>query len=157
MATFLERGSVKYSLLALFVVCFGFGAYFYGHFSGSNPHQDDLPISRDVFEWRSQLMGWASAVLYLGSRIPQIAKNLRTRCEGLSLALFLFAIMGNTFFVLSICVTSLQWRYLLVNASWLAGSGLCVFTDIFILSQFFRFQAEDLLAATARLENGLDA
>ncbi len=72
MAAYLRRGSVKYSLLAIFVVCFGIGAYFSGHRSGSNPHQDDLPSPPDTFEWRSQLLGWASAVLYLGSRIPQI-------------------------------------------------------------------------------------
>ncbi|KAF9514240.1 hypothetical protein BS47DRAFT_1485213 [Hydnum rufescens UP504] len=95
-----------------------------------------------VFEWRSQLMGWASALLYLGSRIPQIMKNIQTKCEGLSLALFLFAIAGNTFYVLSICVASMEWSHLIINASWLAGSGLTIFADVYILVQFFRFQRE---------------
>jgi hypothetical protein len=27
-------------------------------------------------EWKSQLLGWASAALYLGSRFPQIVHNL---------------------------------------------------------------------------------
>ena len=41
-------------------------------------------------EWRSQVLGWSSAVLYLGSRVPQIAHNTKTRYEGLSLAMFFF-------------------------------------------------------------------
>lgn len=119
---------------------------------------------------------WRKKAVRVDSSDFMLAKNMRTRCEGLSLALFLFAIAGNASFVLSICVISLEWRHLLVNASWLAGSGLCIFADIYvsvsnygsciraltvrirkILSQFFRFQAEDRFAATARLENGLDA
>lgn len=28
------------------------------------------------FEWKSQVLGWSSAVLYFGSRIPQIIHNL---------------------------------------------------------------------------------
>jgi hypothetical protein len=31
---------------------------------------------RVELEWKSQTLGYASAVLYLGSRIPQIAHNL---------------------------------------------------------------------------------
>lgn len=91
--------------------------------------------------------------MYLGSRIPQIRelqhtpihpvkprefnrfiveKNTETKCEGLSPALFMFTIGGNIFFVLSVCIASMEWRYLLINASWLAGSGLAVFLDFYV-------------------------
>lgn len=149
IAALLRCRRVKYSLSALFVVCFGVGAYFYDHRPENNPRGDDHPSRHNSFEWRSQLLGWTSAVFCLGSRIPQIAKNLRTKCKGLSLALFLFCIIGNAFFFLSLCVISLDWKYLLVNASWLACSGLGVFGDIYILYQFFRFRAEDSLAANS--------
>lgn len=51
-----------------------------------------------------------------------VAKNVETKCEGLSLALFIYAIAGNLTFALSICVISMEGKHLLVNASWLAGS-----------------------------------
>lgn len=48
-------------------------------------------------------------------------KNLKTRCEGLSPGLFLFAILGNLTYGLSICVSSTKIDHLIANASWLAG------------------------------------
>lgn len=44
----------------------------------------------------AEVLGYASAVAYLGARIPQIVKNQRERsCEGLSLLFFLLSLMGN--------------------------------------------------------------
>ena len=48
-------------------------------------------------------------------------KNFKTRCEGLSPALFYFAIFGNITYALSICAKSIDIEYLLANAAWLAG------------------------------------
>jgi uncharacterized protein with PQ loop repeat len=48
-----------------------------------------------------QIMGWTSAVLYVASRVPQIVKNYREKStDGLSLAMFFCAVMGNVFFTL---------------------------------------------------------
>ncbi|TFK74861.1 PQ-loop-domain-containing protein [Pluteus cervinus] len=89
--------------------------------------------------WMVQLLGWTSAVLYLGARFPQILKNIKTRCEGLSPALFFFAIFGNVTYAASICAKSLELPYLLTNAGWLAGSILTVFLDVIVLLQFFYY------------------
>lgn len=97
----------------------------------------------EVIEWRSQLLGWISAVLYLGARIPQIFKNFQTRCEGLSPALFLFAIAGNTTYVLSIFSLSLEPKHIAANAGWIAGSGLTVFLDVFVLLQFSYYKVTE--------------
>lgn len=44
----------------------------------------------------AQILGYASAVCYLGARIPQIIKNQRDRsCEGLSLLFFMLSLLGN--------------------------------------------------------------
>jgi hypothetical protein len=44
----------------------------------------------------AQILGYASAVCYLGARIPQIVKNQRDKsCEGLSLLFFLLSLLGN--------------------------------------------------------------
>ncbi|ORX39935.1 PQ loop repeat-domain-containing protein [Kockovaella imperatae] len=52
-----------------------------------------------------RLSAWACTTLYLSSRLPQIWKNFTRRSvEGLSMYLFLFAFLGNTFYVISILV-----------------------------------------------------
>jgi hypothetical protein len=44
----------------------------------------------------AMILGYASAVAYLGARIPQIIKNQRERsCEGLSLLFFMLSLLGN--------------------------------------------------------------
>lgn len=48
-------------------------------------------------------------------------KNFTTRCEGLSPALFVFAITGNLTYAWSICAASMERDYLITNGSWLAG------------------------------------
>lgn len=68
------RRIVEYSLLCGFVLTFGLGAYFVER-SGRSNHQDEEPsVPGDVYEWKSQVLGWLSAAMYLGSRIPQISK-----------------------------------------------------------------------------------
>ncbi|KII86747.1 hypothetical protein PLICRDRAFT_700042 [Plicaturopsis crispa FD-325 SS-3] len=100
------------------------------------PHTDHPHAS----EWVIQIIGWASAVLELGARIPQISKNFRTRCEGLSPALFIFTITGNATYAASICFASTEREYLIRNSSWLAGSGLTIFFDVFVLCQFVYYR-----------------
>ena len=51
-----------------------------------------------------------------------LVKNLKTRCEGLSPALFFFAMCGNITYLLSILTESMDQLYLITNASWLAGA-----------------------------------
>jgi uncharacterized protein with PQ loop repeat len=83
-----------------------------------SPKDPEIEISK-----LGQIFGWGCAVLYLGSRVPQVVKNFRRKStEGLSLLFFLFACLGNITYVLSIVSLSLDRRYILVNLSWLAGS-----------------------------------
>lgn len=49
--------------------------------------------------------------------------------------------------MLSILIVSMRPRYLLANASWLAGSGLTIFLDLFVLGQFIVFNWQDKKAA----------
>lgn len=57
---------------------------------------------------------------------PFTVKNVETKCEGLSPALFLFSISGNSTYAISIFFASTKARYLLANAPWLAGSVVVV-------------------------------
>ena len=66
-------------------------------------------------------------LVFVGTLFPCTSftvKNVETKCEGLSPALFLFAISGNGTYALSICFASMKAKYLLANAPWLAGSAI---------------------------------
>jgi len=129
-----------YAAAVLLVIASGFISWWISIHSNIRGKVPQNPSEPEASEWKIQIVGWTSAVLYLGSRVPQIFKNFKTKCEGLSPALFLFAIAGNLTYSLSICAASTEREYLIRNGSWLAGSALTVFLDIFVLCQFFHYR-----------------
>ncbi|TFK40840.1 PQ loop repeat-domain-containing protein [Crucibulum laeve] len=132
---------IRYTSALLFVIAVGVSAWWLSN----DVQETSVPeIPENETPWSVQILGWTSAVLYLGARIPQILKNFKTRCEGLSPALFFFAIFGNVTYSLSICAKSTDRQYMITNASWLAGSALTVFLDVFVLCQFFYYRSQDL-------------
>ncbi|KAG8881388.1 hypothetical protein FRB99_004727 [Tulasnella sp. 403] len=140
LTSFFGRRWVQYALSVLFVLATGFIAAV----ASSGTSDDGGGGNDEVLEWKSQTLGWISASLYIGSRIPQIIKNAQTKCAGLSLALFVFAVGGNLTFVLSILVASTSMKHLIANASWLAGSGLTIFLDFIVFWQFFHYRSENI-------------
>lgn len=116
-----------------------------------------------------QIFGYLCAVLYLGSRIPQLLLNYKRKStEGVSMLFFLFACVGNATYVGSILAyepacASLEsvggkrdgdggwgcgegeWgrqygRYVLVNTSWLIGSAGTLLLDLLIFGQFWLYR-----------------
>ncbi|KAL6988589.1 hypothetical protein U1Q18_014341 [Sarracenia purpurea var. burkii] len=86
-------------------------------------------------------LGWGMAAIYMGGRIPQIWLNIRRgNVEGLSPFMFIFALIGNTTYVASILVSSLDWSKISANLPWLVDAGGCVLLDTFILIQFIYYQ-----------------
>lgn len=126
---------------------------------------DSEPLTMDVL---GQVFGYFCAVLYLGSRLPQLLLNYRRKStDGVSLLFFLFACIGNLTYVLSILAYSpichgsseevlghrrhrahcrpgeaaaLYGRYILVNLSWLVGSAGTLLLDMAIFTQFFLYR-----------------
>ncbi|CAK8533074.1 unnamed protein product [Lathyrus sativus] len=93
-------------------------------------------------------LGWGMAVIYMGGRLPQICLNFRRGSfEGVNPLLFLFALIGNTTYVASILVRSLEWSKIGPNLPWLVESGGCSLLDSFILMQFlyYRYRASKAL------------
>lgn len=77
------------------------------------PRREQPPLTR---EQKRRIIGrisaWACTTLYLTSRLPQIWKNYtRKSVQGLSLALFVFAFLGNSFYVASILSNPILWEY----------------------------------------------
>lgn len=130
------RVFLQYTAAVIFVVFTGAATYFIServHGGGSL----STGLLDTSLEMEIQILGWTSAICYIVARVPQIFKNLKTRCEGLAPGLFFFAILGNTTYALSICVASTDRDYLIRNASWLAGSTITIVFDIVVLCQFF--------------------
>jgi len=146
--TSVKRAFLEYTAAIMFVFATGVVAW---AISEKVNQGEDETRPDEIFEWKSQVIGWISAVLYLGARIPQIFKNLRTKCEGLSPGLFLFSIFGNLTYALSICVSSMELDHLIANASWLAGSLLTIFLDAFVLGQFFYYRTEARMYRTSTI------
>lgn len=120
-----------HSLGLLFVATVGVaGRYIQG------PAELPRPDKPHDIKWDAQVLGWTSAVLYLSSRVPQIVRNRTTKCEGLSLSLFAYALLGNGTYVASILVLSTDRLYLLESLSWLVGSGAVMLLDLVVLYQF---------------------
>ncbi|CZS97060.1 related to PQ loop repeat protein [Rhynchosporium agropyri] len=139
-----------------------------GHSHRSPKHPRPEPLTFNLW---GQIFGYFCAVLYLGSRVPQMLLNYRRKStEGVSMLFFLFACIGNLTYVLSIfayephctgrrgrCAhgeaRELYARYILINTSWLAGSLGTLFLDMGIFAQFFIYRDRSAQADVA-VENG---
>ena len=129
----------------------------------SSPSTDNTSDSLHFDVW-GQIFGYLCAVLYLGSRLPQLLLNFRRKStEGISLLFFLFACVGNLTYVMSIfayepgcarfesydgarggCERG-EWargygQYILLNASWLIGSAGTFLLDLMIFGQFWIYR-----------------
>ncbi|KAF2206567.1 hypothetical protein CERZMDRAFT_52876 [Cercospora zeae-maydis SCOH1-5] len=88
----------------------------------------------------AEILGYISAVAYLGARIPQIIKNQRERsCEGLSLLFFMLSLLGNLSYGAGILFHSVEQKYMIKNLPWLIGSLGTMVEDAIIFVQFHTF------------------
>ncbi|CAA7271627.1 unnamed protein product [Cyclocybe aegerita] len=116
------------------------------------PHPDD-PSPEQVL---GRLFAWLCTTLYLTSRLPQIWKNyVRKSVEGLSMYLFVFAFLGNVFYVASILASPRRFlpppesaKYLKESIPYLLGSGGTLIFDITIVGQSFCYRSRHRRHAT---------
>lgn len=126
---------VKYVLPLIFVICSGILGYF---LSAGSPREENPDTDIKI---GPQIMGYTSAILYLGARIPQIFQNYKRKSvEGLSLLFFLFSTMGNLAYAAQILFYRTDKSYVLLNMSWLLGSLGTIFEDSFIFLQFYIYR-----------------
>ncbi|KAI7896006.1 PQ loop repeat-domain-containing protein [Mucor mucedo] len=113
--------------------------YYNAHWKHNHHNDDDT----NRLNWLPQTMGWTSAALYVGSRIPQILKNYKHKStEGLSFGMFICAVLGNVLFTSSIFLKSTEKSYILMNLSWIIGSTGTLIFDFIIFLQFFVYEKE---------------
>ncbi|KAI9267635.1 PQ loop repeat-domain-containing protein [Helicostylum pulchrum] len=121
------------SSIVMWIALLGGSGLFFFH-----PGQD---IDWSQLQLVPQLFGWGSALLYCCSRIPQIMQNFRNESvEGLSLVMFIFSVVGNFTYCVSIVLESTDPTYLLINYPWILGSGGTLFFDFAIFFQFYMYR-----------------
>ncbi|XP_050122647.1 uncharacterized protein LOC126600141 [Malus sylvestris] len=99
-------------------------------------------------------LGWGMTAIYIGGRLPQIYLNIRKgNVDGLNPSMFIIAIVGNTTYIASILVNSMEWSNIRPNLAWLVDAGGCMLLDIFILFQFFRYWRRQDVEGTDRHSN----
>ncbi|KAK8050596.1 PQ-loop repeat-containing protein 2 [Apiospora phragmitis] len=88
---------------AILMVCVAGVAGWYLSRHASGEHASEPADGGPQFNLWGQIFGWMCAVLYLGSRLPQLLLNWRRKSvEGISMLFFLFSCLGNLTYVLSI-------------------------------------------------------
>lgn len=154
------RAVILNSFSILLVCGAGVLGWYIGQRSNHSRHTEDDSPSLPEFNLIGQIFGYLCAAFYLGSRIPQLLLNFRRKStEGISLLFFLFACIGNLTYVMSIFAyspicqhpdhcqagetTSIYIRYILVNASWIAGSAGTLLLDLIIFWQFFLYRKDE--------------
>ncbi|KAK8035952.1 PQ loop repeat-domain-containing protein [Apiospora marii] len=145
---------------AILMVCVAGVAGWYLSRHAAGEHGPEPSDGGPQFNLWGQIFGWMCALLYLGSRLPQLLLNWRRKSvEGISMLFFLFSCLGNLTYVLSIFAYEptcahpghcqpgeagdIYGRYILVNASWIAGSLGTLFLDLGIFVQFFIYSDVD--------------
>lgn len=129
---------IKNSLSILAIIAAGTAGWALAYKTGAwhpvpiKNHADSTPTPLGA-----SLLGYGSALLYLGARVPQIVKNQRERsCEGLSLLFFLLSLLGNATYGAGILCHSLEEEYVWTNLPWLIGSLGTMVEDLVIFAQF---------------------
>ncbi|OAL35605.1 hypothetical protein AYO20_05224 [Fonsecaea nubica] len=154
--------AVVLNTFAILLVCAaGVFGWWIGAQKHHHHHKDESPPSEPLeFDVLGQIFGYLCAVLYLGSRVPQLLLNYKRKStEGVSLLFFLFACIGNLTYDMSIFAYSpvcaqpdhcrpgeakaIYLRYIAVNASWIAGSLGTLLLDMAIFVQFFMYQKDE--------------
>ncbi|KAJ7109478.1 PQ loop repeat-domain-containing protein [Mycena epipterygia] len=98
------------------------------------PHHDPIPTNPSNERVIGRIFAWLCTTLYLTSRLPQIWKNfVRKSVEGLSMYLFIFAFLGNSFYVASILSSDVF--VLRESLPYLLGSGGTLVFDVTIVGQ----------------------
>ena len=91
---------------------------------------------------------WVCFVCYFFGRVPQMVLNYQRKAtEGLSMTMFLFALLGNLFYGTSIVImpidthSSTFWESTL---PYILGSYGCVLPSLIVLWQFYHYRKRKL-------------
>ncbi|KAJ2751026.1 putative vacuolar membrane transporter for cationic amino acids [Coemansia sp. BCRC 34490] len=91
----------------------------------------------------SQVFGYISAAMFFVAYIPQIAWNFTAQStEGLSASMFVFTVLGNVTYCLSILSISTDREFLITYAPWLAGAAGTLGFETLVLWQCYFYSRD---------------
>jgi len=89
-----------------------------------------------------EIIGWFTTFLYLIGRFPQIYINFKSKSvEGLSILMFVYTILGNICYLLSIVTLSTEQSYIQSNLPWITTTVVSILLDIFVIFQIKYYQS----------------
>ena len=105
-----------------------------------NPEPDVGTVGRIM----GDVSAWVCFVCYFFGRVPQIILNYKRKdTEGLSMLMFLFAILANIFYGTSIVIMPIDVKaseFWEATLPYILGSYGCVIPSLVVLWQFFRYR-----------------
>jgi uncharacterized protein with PQ loop repeat len=91
-----------------------------------------------------QIIGWFTTILYIIGRIPQIHLNFKNKStEGLSSLMYLYTIIANICYLISILAISTERNYIISNMFIVVCVVITVLLDIFVIYQTFYYHKYD--------------
>lgn len=128
--------AVKNGLVVLCVVLCGVLGYLISDHRKPEVPSEPVPLSL----W-GQILGWICAVLYLCSRVPQIRLNYKRKStDGVAVLFFIFTLLGNITYCLSIFAADSSKHALVLNASWIVGALGSLLLDVVVVVQFWIYR-----------------
>lgn len=107
-----------------------------------------VPNSVDDGKGIGLIFSWISVVFYIIGRLPQIILNAKRRStDGLSVVMYIFKIMGNLFFILTIITYSVEKEYILLNLAWIVFTVVTILMDLFVIFQYIYYNPEALISS----------
>lgn len=90
--------------------------------------------------------GWLASVLYIIGRLPQLYLNFKRKStEGLSVLMYWLTIAGNTSYLISVLVYSIEPEYINLNMPWIIMVVVTVLMDIVVILQAFYYKKRVVL------------
>lgn len=131
---------IEWGLPILFVAAVTVISYSYSQ--SSRPGGDGSGVKNDGPV--PQTLGYASALLYLTARVPQIVRNHHRRSVvGLSVVFFCLSITGNASYAAQILFYRTDWPWIKAYIPWLLGSLGTIVQDLIILIQFHLYEPKE--------------
>lgn len=82
------------------------------------------------------ICSWISVIFYIIGRLPQIILNAkRHSTDGLSVVMYIFKILANVFYILTILTYSIEKEYILLNLAWIVFTIVTILMDLFVIFQ----------------------
>ncbi|KAL0238971.1 hypothetical protein PCE1_004662 [Barthelona sp. PCE] len=99
-----------------------------------------------------QFLGYIAAVCYVGSRVVQIVKTLKTKkAETISKIMCLLSALGNLFYGLAIVLAEISWRNIVKQLPWLLQSWMVMIFDAYILHLTLKYDKKNSTVAYSEI------